>query len=537
MAKALELWNFAHKVSNNDLISLNFRHGGLDIFGSVKFDFSRGRDYAETTDNFLSNNILYAEKDTSTYKGRRWLTSFGFSQKAENKLFGAKYVYSNLPKYDTNNVGEASIADTVSAPYFACENSNAAYHDVSAYYEGEIANDVSLRIDADYAQGNNAESDTRVEAAEAVAMNAKNNYKVAAIKAQTQINNVLGGNVNIGADYAYTNDKQKLSTEPTSESVQIVEGENISVQNLYAVFASYNSQIGDFSVDCGLRYEHSNLNYSADDDEQSKTYKGLYPNATIAYQGEALQTSLSYKRSLTKPNYEQLRNTTSYVNQYNYKAGNPSLKPCVNNELTAMVGYNEAYAMITMLRMKNFVADDYQLWQSDKLLYKPLNIRHFSLLTMSAGYSKEVGLWSVDVEMNAQIQKLKNASNKPLLMCEITNYFECGPLVFNVSLSGNTRGDILYATYKPKLRTDCGVSARLFDRRMRIIVSANDIFRKDYENWKINKEQFSVNYKGYADVRSVNVSFVYMFNYMRSRFEGKSASDEFSRVQSTKNGK
>ncbi len=105
-------------------------------------------------------------------------------------------------------------------------------------------------------------------------------------------------------------------------------------QDVYAAYVTYERPFGDFTVQGGLRAEQVQIDLNdvthavrADND-----YFKVYPTLHTGYRLSDSQTlSASFSRRVQRPGAQDLHPYRVYIDPYNYRQGNPNLKPQITD--------------------------------------------------------------------------------------------------------------------------------------------------------------------------------------------------------------
>jgi hypothetical protein len=535
--------------SHSEQISLNYRHKSLDIFSSVSY-FDQKIEFEESLNNsFHFNNINTSMENVEKHDnhGKHLLVTAGFNKEINsNHSFGTKYIFSDLLNDKTSSKGfykstVNNVSDT--ANFTVNAKDDAHYHHVNSYYSGNVSENFSIKFDMDYSTGK-AQDDDKNLIYSKLTQNIfesqdRNNYDLFAGKLMSDIN-IWNGNLNFGGEYSYTKYNQNYDVLNSTVSSGLVSNNNTSKQNILALFASYSKSLTNISIEAGLRYENLKFDYFENElknNEQSETYKELYPSLNISYQNDVIRTSLSFRSTTKRPNYRELRNSVNYINEFSYESGNPYLKPTRNNSLTYMFSWKDLYLMASYSMLKNqIIFDNSQYLNENIILYKPVNVAKSQDLTISGGYSNTVGVWTASLELSMQKQFLKNGNpqlkyNKPIFLSDFQNTFEF-PQLFDllVEFSGNTNGNTNIAYYYNSYRVNIGLVKIFSNGKLRLNLKANDIFNSDKEKWTMNINNINTSKRGINNFRGITFSATYLFNNTKSKYKGESTSNEFNRV-------
>jgi outer membrane receptor protein involved in Fe transport len=105
-------------------------------------------------------------------------------------------------------------------------------------------------------------------------------------------------------------------------------------QDVYAAYMTYERPFGDFTALAGLRAEQveirTNQVTSAQKDDNS--YFHLYPSLHLGYTLSQTQSlTANYSKRVQRPQVQDLNPYPVYIDPYNYRAGNPDLKPQITD--------------------------------------------------------------------------------------------------------------------------------------------------------------------------------------------------------------
>jgi outer membrane receptor protein involved in Fe transport len=101
-------------------------------------------------------------------------------------------------------------------------------------------------------------------------------------------------------------------------------------QDVYAAYVTYERPFGDFTVQGGLRAEEVRIdtNQLTSNQKNQNDYFKLYPSLHTGYTlNENNTLTANYSRRTQRPQAQELNPYPVYQDPYNYRAGNPNLKP------------------------------------------------------------------------------------------------------------------------------------------------------------------------------------------------------------------
>jgi hypothetical protein len=171
-------------------------------------------------------------------------------------------------------------------------------------------------------------------------------------------------------------------------------------ENINALYVNYNRPFKKFSLQAGLRAEHTvskgrstgekrignTSQFEPYDSSLNKQYIDFFPSASLSFsKNPASQWSLSYSRRVDRPRYERLNPFEFWLNDYLYSRGNTDLMPQYTNsfsitntykyKLTTKLSYSHVRNMFTEV----FEPSDTKMYQTTK----NLNSQDVTVLTIS----------------------------------------------------------------------------------------------------------------------------------------------------------
>lgn len=137
-------------------------------------------------------------------------------------------------------------------------------------------------------------------------------------------------------------------------------------EHVNAIYTSLNKEFAKWTVQAGLRAEHSDVNgvsQSTTETLQQRTinrpdtgYVNLFPTAFVQYRAtQSSQFALNYGRRIGRPNYQDLNPFIYQIDPYTSERGNPFLRPTYAHNTELSYTYNWA----TTLKLGYTRTDDY----------------------------------------------------------------------------------------------------------------------------------------------------------------------------------
>ena len=149
-------------------------------------------------------------------------------------------------------------------------------------------------------------------------------------------------------------------------------------ENIYAGYLSYGFSNKKWNIKAGIRAEQTALtNSSPETDKLKQDYFEIFPTANFSYQfSEKINTYVTYKRSIERPNYSNLNPFKFYLNDYTVVTGNPELRPVFNNQFLLGTTVNDKFTFEVYYRSyeNNIFELPLQNNSTNIITYTPLNI-------------------------------------------------------------------------------------------------------------------------------------------------------------------
>lgn len=364
------MYRYGSSAANN--LDMNYRTGGLDITASFwcgHYGHNRGNQSNDIT--YLVGNDRYVGRSTQDSKFK-WN---GYSPQlqlnyvlSENHSFGAFYKWDhntknkhdgwfNMDNYKNDVLEESMLSDL-------CGDDGQKKHIFNAYYNGKVK---GLSIDWNV-DGLFSNQDGWTETTETTTYADGKPSIMSGVKTFTFTSNdfwasklilsypVWKGNLSAGAEYTH-NSRTSAYTVNTEAQVATSNSDIDIRETSTSGFVEYGRAFKSLFVQAGLRYEHIDNDYylfDKRDDEVSRSYGDWFPTATLAYRTpHQVQLSLSYRKDIRRPAYDNLGSSIMYLNKYSYQGGNPYLQPVYTHNLTFNAAYKWVNAMVNFQRIEN----------------------------------------------------------------------------------------------------------------------------------------------------------------------------------------
>lgn len=520
---------------------LNYRTGGLDIFGEVGMAYSRSHTkYHSETQLNTTNNFDYNTRRTTNYNSGKILLNTGFNYEiSEQQSFGMKYETNNLigNNYshswgETDVLQDDILKENLSVESFSKSKPHWS-HSVNAYYNGNFGK-WNINFNADYY--NNVEQSSQSVLNDGI-LDAESNTKVKNNLYATKLvvtAPLWKGKMSFGTEEMFTNRRNTFIQSGFS-----ADAFNHFKQSIVAGFLEYNLNIGSMNYGAGLRYEHQTTKYYEKEilqTEQSPTYNDWIPFASIGYSHNNLNVGFSYRLNKYSPSYTMLQSSTDYISKYEYGCGDPHLKP--QKQHSFMLNGN--YKWVSFVAYYNYVRDMYMTWYKpydvathpDILLQTMATVPRSSYYGAAINAAPSFGIWQPDLtasvnfyHANLDHLNIPTMGNEPLFSFEMNNNFKL-PHRWFINLSGNVStnakqsagrakcmGNVQFRVSKNFLKNDA----------LKVMLVLRDLLHTGYYYFDANGTQSHRKLTQYSDNQEIGINVRYTFNATNSKYKGSGA--------------
>lgn len=530
-------------IYGKELLSLNYRVDGFDVFGFLEYDNNRSKGSGKTTQNLYGPHRQFSVIDMDARKRSQLLEGkVGFNYfTASGHSFGAFYqnIYKPTKSDVLSNTSTVIDGGSPTESDVTGRNRDKYYeHLVDAYYSGTWG---KWTADAtfDFLW---RKSDDRQQINENVIGQYSRDMRLTdrthgrMFAGELHLSRPLWkGSLEIGAEYTNTD-----RTDDFLSDISDIEGNDNKIkEDNIGIYCQLSQNFSRVTAQVGLRYEHIGSDYyefGKKMPEQSGVYNELLPSVSLVIPVRNVMFQLSYSRKYNRPLYSQLSSTVHYVNQYTYETGNPNLKSAfidnvslnfrykwlmvmasykhVNDRIITTCGEYNGNPEITLYRKENSKRDINNLEAIVSAM--PGFIGKYYYPVVMAGVISQF----YDIDYRGGIKHMNN----PMAIVRLNNMFRL-PDNYMVNVNFNYRSDFDSENIHMRQTWQIDLSAsKTFNGHWDARVSFNDIFNT------ARKSGFTI-YSGMRDVsntrfntlRGVELSIGYKFNTAKSKYKGKGA--------------
>lgn len=342
--------------------AINYRKGKFNVFANYAINYHKIKNrYIEDREISVNDTLTFYNMDSRGIEsGLRHNAKLGLDYMPNDKAtitytsginIGWNKWYSEADAKNLNSLKE------LTAQYFSINdemNKNYTITNDITYTQKLDTNGQELSINATHAYVNTTPRGDMNSAAR----DSLGNYSEAMSLHRKTATNTAIHNIIAQLDYTYVFSKGKIKGHKIDAGLKNETTLNDNVYNAYTVLnkvdvkdtllsnsfyyteniaAAYLIYGGSFkewlSWSAGLRTEHTYI--KSNNNSVNRKYISFFPSASMGFAiNDKHNLSISYSRRVQRPQFRQLNNTVSYIDQYSTWQGNPLLQPSFSDVLS-----------------------------------------------------------------------------------------------------------------------------------------------------------------------------------------------------------
>lgn len=524
--------------------ALNYRYKGMDIFVNGDLE-DRRTDYKSRNRYVTSIASDYNGLNHAEWKYGELGGGINYMPN-ENQSVGFKYNWTRTPQSRSYNHSDVSVSNDEYYETASFLSEKDYRHYLNVYYSGKF-DKLKFDFNTDYSAGKNQEysntDELKTDRNYSVTFADGGNYNLSATKL---VLTYSGKNSEIvaGGEYDRTLRKNFQHIYSNTEDNDLPTTNNKVKQHLWAVFVSWNYQLGKWYFSSGIRYEHTGFDYyelSIKKDNQSKIYHNLFPELTIGFDNKTLQAELSYNRGIDRPSYASLDNVVSYKTDNVRVSGNPFLLPEMSSTVTLYLSLNYMWSLYCEYdHLEKDIAKVNLIYRNNPevMVIKPVNLSSYNRYMAILSYNTTVAFWHPRVDAGMQWQDLRYGSpmknyNIPVLFMQFRNIFQFAhdwQATTNWRFQKKSDGGVIYNT-KNVIHLDISLSKYFLKKSLQLKASVTDLFNQGYTHLNTTTNNLSSFIDESGWLRKFRISIAWFFNKTNKRYKGKGAAgSELNRI-------
>lgn len=296
-------------------------------------------------------------------------------------------------------------------------------------------------------------------------------------------------------------------------------------ENINAAYINYTAQVKKFGIEGGLRAEQTNtrgISKTMAQDNRNH-YFNLFPFLAVNYNASAIhQLGLSYRRSITRFGFEIVNPFVSYISQYRFAQGNPSLKPTFTNsyelshtykgKLMSSLNYSYFTDVITAVFKKDA--------SSDAVITTQDNLNSANQVSASVTYMQS--LWGNKWMMNNTVGVLyaqmvdRTGSGAG---SETTGGYISNMNMFTLKKGWSGEVSAMFMSpltlgvlhLKAQGSVNLGISKSILDKTGKLTLGVTDLFNTQEQRYSVSSYGVASTNLAKAETRAVRLSFSWKF--------------------------
>jgi iron complex outermembrane receptor protein len=309
-------------------------------------------------------------------------------------------------------------------------------------------------------------------------------------------------------------------------------------ENINSAYINYIGKVGKVGVIAGLRAEQtiSDGNTLNSSHSFKKNYLDWFPQVQFNYSiNDKNDLNLSFNRGINRAMYSFINPFLSYVDLYDYFAGNPNLLPQYSDKLELTHTYKKTFQTVLYGTVVTNFYDLRALQQNDSSKVSITSIKNFgtySILGLRVNTPATfTAWWSAVFSLDASYQRIKSYAENGNLNKGTQDVIFSSIQTFKVSntltaeLSGKYESPNFYGIgqFKANYRVNAGISKQVLNKNGTIRAAINDIFNTSRDRSTIRYQNLNMTIYDKVETRIFRIGFTYRFGNRSLKSNSKHA--------------
>ena len=532
-----------HYVYGLEELNLNYRTGGLDIFGMAEYENRRSRQTNDSRqDTYLQSHYQQSSLMHYYNKNQMLAGKLGFNYMLNDKhSIGMTYTVTSRPNSQTSDYFTTMFIDKQTDDQIKGRgkvDGDDIQHIISGYYAGQTGK-WSLDANADVLfQKQNSDSQTFEDATQGDdrTVTTRNDVKNRLYAAKFVAGHPLWkGKLEIGAEGSYVH-----RTDVFGNVERIIDASDTKIEeNSTAAFVQLMQRLNKLTLIAGLRYEYLDSRYyegGVKMGDESRTYSDLFPSLMLMYPLKNVRARLSYSRNINRPAFSQLSGNVKYINRYTYESGNPYLKPSYRDNFSLALNYKWLTGMIDYARVHDYIITSYSSYKGDPTiaLLRKDNAPGYDNLSLMVSVAPAFGKYHPQLMVATQMQNLEvqyrgetKKMNSPMTIGRFNNAVN---LPFdswlNADFSWRAAGDTENIHLAQSWQFDISLYKAFWNDRLTVKLACTDLFASIRQKATIYSDIREIYLDKRLDTRNLELTVRYNFNPAKSKYRGQGAGND-----------
>jgi iron complex outermembrane receptor protein len=300
----------------------------------------------------------------------------------------------------------------------------------------------------------------------------------------------------------------------------------IYTENINSAYVNYIGKVGKVGITAGLRAEQTNSkgNSLTMASTVKKNYLDWFPQLQLTYSVNAKNDlNLSFNRGINRAMYGLINPFLSYVDLYDYYAGNPNLLPQYSDKLELTHTYNKTIQTSIYSAVTTNFYDLRTLLQNDSSkvsitttknfgTYSVLGLRVLTPMTINAW-------WSGNISLDASYQRIKaytengnlNKGTQDVIFSSIQNFKVSNTVAAEISGKYESPNFYGIGQFKANYWVNAALSKQVLNKNGTIRLGLTDIFNTRRDRTTINYQNLNMTIYDKVETRIFRIGFTYRF--------------------------
>ena len=523
----------------------NYRHKGLDVFGSVWYNDDRSMQKDDVILDVQADTVWHMDQlmDIKSHTNSLY-TSIGTNY-IFNDNHSAGFRYDTKAHFLDRTRG-TFMADVTANGQFYDHLDNSIYesdkynmpHTLNMYYNGQVGG-TSIDFNSDYVfskerkwQYNDEvsqEQQSRTVTSQSVVRN-----QLCATKLVLSWD-LWGGNLQLGTEFDHTrrqddyiNPEQIVPTTFTEQK-----------ENNYILFAEYAHPLPFGQLMLGLRNENVATDYYNQGvriAEQSRNYHHLFPSVGLMAQAGQVQFMANYSAKVKRPYYHELSSSVTYANRFTWQSGNPMLKPAIRHNASLMAMYRWVTFMLEYKHTDDIIVNvgkEVPGNESVTWLYNE-NVDKEDAVQLVVTLAPSFGLYQPALTMGMIKEWMKIPSptgfispERPIYFVQFNNNLRLSPtLTASAEFMFTSKGDQENVSLTRATNVlDLSLTKTFLNDRLSVKVGGTNLLNSQ-QHVALRYGKRSLHQQSRQDSRQLELTVRYKFNAAQSKYRGTGAGDD-----------
>ena len=523
-------------------VNWNYRHKGLDVFGSVWYNDDR---------HMQDDELILAVKADTVWHMDQHMDIKAHSNSLYTSI-GANYIFNDDHsagfRYDTkayflDRVRGTFTADVTANGLFYDHLDNDIYqrskfnmpHTLNIYYNGKVGG-TSIDFNSDYVFSKNRQWQYNDEVSQE--QQSRTVTSLSLVRNQLCATKLVlswmlwGGNLQVGTEFDHTrrhddyiNPEQIVPTTFTEQR-----------ENNYILFAEYAHPLPFGQLRLGLRNENvcsDYYNQGVRIDEQSRNYHHFFPSVGLMARAGQVQLMANYAAKIKRPYYHELSSSVTYANRFTWESGNPLLKPSIRHEASLMAMYRWVSVMLQYKHTDDIIVNvgrEVPGCESVSWLFRE-NVDNEDAMMLMVTLSPRFGRYQPSLTMGMMKEWMKipspsgfDSPERPIWIAQFNNNFQLTPtLTASADFSFTSKGDQENVSLTKALYVlDLSLTKSLLNDRLSVQVKGHNLLNSQ-QHVRLNYGNRTLWQNFNQDSREVEFTVRYKFNAAQSKYKGTGA--------------